>query len=76
MRKYFIQSKNKQPEKKTMKRQQQNGKTLQAYSQIKENSNQPRQNHYYFNFHLKTKQTHTNYAIRAANRQRMSKATL
>ena len=35
---------------------------------MKRNSNQPRQNHYYFNFYLKTRQTHANYAIRAAKR--------
>ena len=40
--------------------------TPQAYSQMKRNSNQPRQNHYYFYFYLKAKQTQEDYAIRAA----------
>jgi hypothetical protein len=43
-------------------------KTPQAYSQMKRNSNQPRQSHYYFYFYLKTKQTLANYAIRAAKK--------
>jgi hypothetical protein len=33
---------------------------------MKRNSNQPRQNHYYFYFYLKAKQTQEDYAIRAA----------
>ncbi len=33
---------------------------------MKRNSNQPRQNHYYFYFYLKATQTQKDYAIRAA----------
>jgi hypothetical protein len=35
---------------------------------MKKNSDQLCQNHYYFHFYLKTKQTHANYAIRAAKK--------
>ncbi len=35
---------------------------------MKRNSDQPSQNHYYSHFYLKTKQTHADYAIRAAKR--------
>jgi hypothetical protein len=47
-----------------------------AYSQMMKNSDQLCQNHYYSHFYMKAKQTQANYAIRAAKRQRMSKATL
>ena len=39
-----------------------------AYSQSKRSSNQSNQCHYYSHFYLKTKQTHADYAIRAAKR--------
>ena len=42
--------------------------TPHAYSQIKRNSNQSNQGHYYSHFYLKTKQTHADYAIRAVKR--------
>jgi hypothetical protein len=42
--------------------------TPHAYSQMKKNSDQSSQNHYYSHFYLKTKQTHTGHAIRAAKR--------
>ncbi len=42
--------------------------TPHAYGQMKKNSDQPSQNHYYSHFNLKTKQTHANYAVRAAKR--------
>ena len=44
------------------------GNIPHAYSQIKRNSNQSNQSHYYSHFYLKTKQTHADYAIRAAKR--------
>jgi hypothetical protein len=75
IRKYFIQSKASN-QKKQSKIQRQNENTPHAYSQKKRNSDQSSQGHYYFHFCLKTKQTHVNYAIRAAKRQRMSWATL
>jgi hypothetical protein len=40
--------------------------TPHAYSQMKKNADQPSQSHYYSHFYLKTKQTHVDYAIRAA----------
>jgi hypothetical protein len=39
-----------------------------AYSQIKKNSDQSDQSYYFSHFYLKTKQTHANYAVRAAKR--------
>jgi hypothetical protein len=39
-----------------------------AYNQRKRNSNQSNQSHYYSHFYLKAKQTHADYAIRAAKR--------
>ena len=35
---------------------------------MKRNSDQSSQSHYYSHFYLKTKQTHADYAIRAAKR--------
>ena len=42
--------------------------TPHAYSQMKKNSDQSSLSHYYSHFYLKTKQTHADYAIRAAKR--------
>ncbi len=42
--------------------------TPHAHSQMKRNSNQPSQSHYYSHFYLKQKQTHADYTIRAAKR--------
>jgi hypothetical protein len=42
--------------------------TPHAYSQIERNSDQSSQNYYYFNFYLKTRQTHADYTIRTAKR--------
>jgi hypothetical protein len=42
--------------------------TSHAYSQIKKNSYQSSQSHYYSHFYLKSKQTHADYAIHAAKR--------
>jgi hypothetical protein len=42
--------------------------TPHAYSQIKQNSYQSSQSHCYSHFYLKSKQTHADYAIRAAKR--------
>jgi hypothetical protein len=43
--------------------------TPHAYSQMKRNSDQSNQSHYYYShFYFKTKQTHADYAIRAAKR--------
>jgi hypothetical protein len=43
--------------------------TPHAYSQMKRNSDQSSQSHYYSHFYLKTKQTHADYAVRAAKRR-------
>ncbi len=39
-----------------------------AYSQMRKNSNQLYQNHYYLHVYFRTKQTHADYAVRAAKR--------
>jgi hypothetical protein len=41
---------------------------LHAHNQMKKNSNQSDQSHHFSHFYLKTKQTHANYAVRAAKR--------
>jgi arginine repressor len=53
---------------KQCKVQQQNGKYTARLQSKKRNSNQSHQSRYYSHFYLKTKQEHTNYAIRAAKR--------
>ena len=67
IRKYLTQSKASN-QGKQCKIQQQKENTPHAYSRMKMNSDQSSQSHYYFHFYLKTKQTHANYAIRAAKR--------